>query len=61
MTPLLDGIVDQLSRHPGFAGEVRKTFPLLNHQTVLFLKSRLDLTQSTLLGPSAGAARRPQS
>ena len=50
VTPLLDGIVDQLSRHPGFAGEVRKTFPLLIHQTVLFLRSRLDLTQSTLLG-----------
>lgn len=54
VTPLLDRIVEELQAHPQFIGEVAKTFLMLIRQTLLFLKSRLDLTQTHLLGPRRG-------
>ncbi|WP_051494821.1 hypothetical protein [Nocardia nova] len=44
--PLLDWIVADLSTRPGFIGEVRPTYSALILQTLLFLRSRLDLTRT---------------
>jgi len=52
VTPLLDSIHDELSDHPDFTGEVRATVTALVLQTLLFLKSRLDLTRASLVGKS---------
>ncbi|MFD7596299.1 hypothetical protein ACFV6D_25095 [Kitasatospora sp. NPDC059812] len=49
--PTLDRILQQLSAHPHFTGEVRTTFTALVTQTLLFLKSRTDMTRSNLFGP----------
>ncbi|WP_406318552.1 hypothetical protein [Streptomyces sp. NBC_00118] len=50
IVPLLDAILRELSEHPAFIGEVRQTFGLLVEQTLLFLKSRSDLTRTSLFG-----------
>ncbi len=52
VTPLLDSILDELSTHPDFTGQVRATFTALALQILLFLKSRLDLTTANLVGKS---------
>ncbi|UYX96146.1 hypothetical protein [Streptomyces sp. BI87] len=51
INPLLDGILTRLSEHPDFRGTVRHTFSVLVTQTLLFLKSRADLTRTSLVGP----------
>lgn len=51
INPLLDGILMRLSEHPDFKGTVRHTFSVLVTQTLLFLKSRADLTRTSLVGP----------
>lgn len=51
--PLIDTLIQQLSAHPEFAGHVRTTFIATVRQAVLFLRARLDLTSSSLLGPKA--------
>ncbi|MGS2807775.1 MULTISPECIES: hypothetical protein [Nocardia] len=48
--PIAHHILDQLAGHPDYAGRVPPTFSALVHQTVLFLKSRLNLNKSSLLG-----------
>lgn len=48
--PLLDRILGELGQHPGFTGNVRTTFGALVETTLLFLKSRSDLTRSSLHG-----------
>ncbi|MFG3117476.1 hypothetical protein ACGF4C_24125 [Streptomyces sp. NPDC048197] len=50
IVPLLDEILAQLSTHPHFTGQVRHTFTALVDQTLRFLKSRIDLTRTNLLG-----------
>ncbi|MGV9708552.1 hypothetical protein [Streptomyces sp. NPDC003483] len=50
IVPKLDALMTELSAHPAFAGEVRRTFSALVEQTLLFLKSRSDLTRSNLFG-----------
>ncbi|MGW2827096.1 hypothetical protein ACWC24_39900 [Streptomyces sp. NPDC001443] len=50
IVPKLDALMTALSAHPAFAGEVRRTFSALVEQTLLFLKSRSDLTRSNLFG-----------
>ncbi|MCX4598469.1 hypothetical protein OG819_56070 [Streptomyces sp. NBC_01549] len=50
IVPKLDELMTELSAHPTFTGEVRRTFSALVEQTLLFLKSRSDLTRSNLLG-----------
>ncbi|MET8499770.1 hypothetical protein [Streptomyces microflavus] len=50
--PLLDDILTRLSEHPDFTGAVQHSFSLLVTQTLLFLKSRADLTRTSLLGPT---------
>ncbi|MBP1158617.1 hypothetical protein [Rhodococcus sp. PvR099] len=50
IVPLLDSLVTSLCGHPDFIGEVRHTFSALVVQTLLFLKSRGDLTRTTLFG-----------
>ncbi|MEU6559281.1 hypothetical protein [Nocardia nova] len=66
VAPLLDRIVADLSTHPGFTADVRRTYSALILQTLLFLRSRLDLTRTSLVGKgSAGEAaydyrRRPE-
>jgi hypothetical protein len=47
LDPLLDDLLEDLSHSPDFIGEVRETFGLLLHQTLLFLLSRADLTTKT--------------
>ena len=49
--PLLDRLLHELSAHPHFVGVVRQTFTALLEQTLLFLKSRADLTRTNLFGP----------
>lgn len=50
IVPLLDRLLAELSQHPEFTGDVRMTFTALLEQTLLFLKSRSDLTRTSLLG-----------
>ncbi|MFB6755710.1 hypothetical protein ACFCX6_32890 [Streptomyces sp. NPDC056353] len=50
IVPTLDRLVTELSAHPLFTGEVRQTFSVLVEQTLLFLKSRSDLTRTNLVG-----------
>ncbi|MGQ4347483.1 hypothetical protein [Streptomyces sp. SAS_275] len=57
INPLLDDILNRLSEHPAFSGAVRHTFSVLVTQTLLFLKSRADLTRTSLVG--AGKAGQP--
>ncbi|MGW2748081.1 hypothetical protein [Streptomyces sp. NPDC001450] len=52
IVPTLDRLVTELSAHPAFIGEVRQTFSVLVEQTLLFLKSRSDLTRTNLVGPA---------
>ncbi|MFD0294178.1 hypothetical protein ACFWJS_37195 [Streptomyces sp. NPDC127061] len=52
INPLLDDILMRLSEHPDFTGAVQHSFSLLVTQTLLFLKSRADLTRTSLLGPA---------
>ncbi|MBW5252444.1 hypothetical protein JGS39_26200 [Streptomyces sp. P01-B04] len=40
----------ELSRQPAFVGETRRTFLALVEQTLLFLKSRANMTRTNLLG-----------
>lgn len=54
---LLTDYLRAFSAHPAFTGDVEKTFPLLVEQTLLFLKSRSDLTRTNLLGPGKKNAR----
>lgn len=49
--PLLNKILKELSSLPAFTGEVRHTFAALVEETLLFLKSRADLSRSGLFGP----------
>ncbi|GAA4077411.1 hypothetical protein [Actinomadura miaoliensis] len=49
--PLLERFIQELSDHPAFTGDVRHTFSVLVEQTLLFLKSRSDLTRTSLFGP----------
>lgn len=51
IVPTLDRILEQLSAFADFTGEVRHTFEALVAQTLLFLKSRSDLTSTNLFGP----------
>ncbi|CAM5657126.1 hypothetical protein GCM10010261_62580 [Streptomyces pilosus] len=48
--PKLDQLMAELSAHPSFTGEVRRTFSVLVEQTLLFLKSRSDITRTNLFG-----------
>ncbi|MFF5037397.1 hypothetical protein [Nocardia salmonicida] len=48
--PILNNILGQLAGHPYYTGRVPVTFSALVYQTVLFLKSRLDLNKTSLLG-----------
>ncbi|MFI5998561.1 hypothetical protein ACIBAC_42835 [Streptomyces sp. NPDC051362] len=57
INPLLDRILKRLSEHPDFTGTVRQSFSVLVKQTLLFLKSRADLTRTSLVG--AGKAGQP--
>ncbi|KAB8183909.1 hypothetical protein FH608_048620 [Nonomuraea phyllanthi] len=50
IVPLLDRFVAELSSHPAFTADVRTTFSALVEQTLLFLKSRSDLTRTSLFG-----------
>jgi hypothetical protein len=50
IVPKLDQLMAELSAHPSFIGEVRQTFSVLVEQTLLFLKSRSDITRTNLLG-----------
>jgi hypothetical protein len=50
IVPLLDRFTQELSAHPDFTGDVRQTFGALVEQTLLFLKSRSDLTRTSLFG-----------
>ncbi|MZD05855.1 hypothetical protein GTW43_12265 [Streptomyces sp. SID5785] len=50
VVPKLDALMNQLSAHQAFTGETRRTFSALVEQTLLFLKSRSDLTRSNLFG-----------
>ncbi|MFD5483923.1 hypothetical protein ACFWIV_00510 [Streptomyces virginiae] len=50
IVPKLDELMAALSAHPAFTGETRRTFSALVNQTLLFLKSRSDLTRTNLVG-----------
>lgn len=50
IVPLLDRFMKELSAHPDFTGDVRQTFSALVEQTLLFFKSRSDLTRTSLFG-----------
>jgi hypothetical protein len=50
IVPKLDQLMAELSAHPSFTGEVRRTFSVLVEQTLLFLKSRSDITRTNLFG-----------
>jgi hypothetical protein len=50
IVPKLDQLMAELSAHPSFTGEVRQTFSVLVKQTLLFLKSRADITRTNLFG-----------
>ncbi|MEU8617314.1 hypothetical protein [Streptomyces sp. NPDC048623] len=52
IVPKLDELTAALSAHPAFTGETRRTFSSLVKQTLLFLKSRSDLTRTNLVGGS---------
>ncbi|MFC9585840.1 hypothetical protein ACFVJ8_23840 [Streptomyces yangpuensis] len=52
IVPKLDELMAALSEHPAFTGETRRTFSALVKQTLLFLKSRSDLTRTNLVGSS---------
>ncbi|WP_406205180.1 hypothetical protein OH807_30380 [Kitasatospora sp. NBC_01560] len=51
IVPLLTKILRELSAFPAFIGDVRHTFSALVEETLLFLKSRADLSRSGLFGP----------
>ncbi|MFD7431217.1 hypothetical protein ACFV6Z_29825 [Streptomyces sp. NPDC059818] len=57
IVPQLDRIVAELSAFPAFTGAVRQTFGALVEQTLLFLKSRADLTRTSLLGAGKNGER----
>ncbi|PRX66572.1 hypothetical protein B0I32_10512 [Nonomuraea fuscirosea] len=57
IVPLLDRFIAELSAHPRFAGDVRHTFSALVEQTLLFLKSRSDLTRTSLFGSGKSGDR----
>ncbi|MFE5178574.1 hypothetical protein [Streptomyces sp. NPDC056634] len=50
IVPKLDQLTAELSAYPSFTGEVRRTFSVLVEQTLLFLKSRSDITRTNLFG-----------
>ncbi|GAA0473970.1 hypothetical protein [Streptomyces olivaceiscleroticus] len=50
IVPKLDQLMTELATHPSFTGEVRRTFSALAEQTLLFLKSRSDITRTNLFG-----------
>ncbi|MFM9812910.1 hypothetical protein ACKI16_30915 [Streptomyces scabiei] len=50
IVPKLDSLMTELSAQPSFTGEVRRTFSALVEQTLLFLKSRSDITRTNLFG-----------
>lgn len=50
IVPKLDQLMAELSAHPSFTGDVRQTFSVLVEQTLLFLKSRSDITRTNLFG-----------
>lgn len=50
IVPKLDQLMTELSAHPSFTGEVRRTFSALVEQSLLFLKSRSDITRTNLFG-----------
>ena len=50
IVPKLDQLMAELSAHHSFTGEVRQTFSVLVEQTLLFLKSRSDITRTNLFG-----------
>ncbi|MFD6986605.1 hypothetical protein ACFWAX_38940, partial [Streptomyces sp. NPDC059956] len=52
IVPKLDELMESLTGHPAFTGETRRTFSALVKQTLLFLKSRSDLTRTNLVGGS---------
>ncbi|WP_327364991.1 hypothetical protein [Streptomyces sp. NBC_01296] len=52
IVPKLDELMGALTEHPAFTGETRRTFSALVKQTLLFLKSRSDLTRTNLVGGS---------
>ncbi|MFG2835974.1 hypothetical protein ACGFZH_12170 [Streptomyces zaomyceticus] len=52
IVPKLDELMEALQEHPAFTGETRRTFSALVRQTLLFLKSRSDLTRTNLVGSS---------
>ncbi|MFJ3928548.1 hypothetical protein [Streptomyces sp. NPDC090022] len=52
IVPKLDELMEVLTEHPAFTGETRRTFSALVNQTLLFLKSRSDLTRTNLVGGS---------
>ncbi|MGW9070297.1 hypothetical protein ACWGQT_12750 [Streptomyces yangpuensis] len=52
IVPKLDELMAALSEHSAFTGETRRTFAALVQQTLLFLKSRSDLTRTNLVGSS---------
>ncbi|GAA4240238.1 hypothetical protein GCM10022254_64170 [Actinomadura meridiana] len=50
IVPLLDSLIAELSSHESFTGYIRQTFSVLITQTLLFLKSRADLTRTSIFG-----------
>ncbi|MEV5944474.1 hypothetical protein, partial [Streptomyces sp. NPDC051994] len=50
IVPKLDQLMTELSAHPSFTGEVRRTFSALVEQSLLFLKSRSDITRTNFFG-----------
>ncbi|TLS45648.1 hypothetical protein FE633_12785 [Streptomyces montanus] len=50
IVPKLDELTAELSTHPSYTGEIKLTFSVLVEQTLLFLKSRSDITRTNLLG-----------
>ncbi|MFD8079013.1 hypothetical protein ACFV3E_40945 [Streptomyces sp. NPDC059718] len=51
IVPLLIKVTRALEGHAAFTGDVKHTFGALVEQTLLFLKSRSDLTRTSLFGP----------
>lgn len=52
IVPTLDRFLAELATHEDFTGYVRQTFTVLVKQTLLFLKTRSDLTRTSLVGPT---------
>ncbi|MFF8772412.1 hypothetical protein [Kitasatospora sp. NPDC015120] len=50
VVPKLDELMRALATQPSFTGDVRRTFSVLVEQTLLFLKSRSDITRTNLFG-----------